>query len=155
MGEGAEVPPFLPALALPPAELAAASWLSSRGRQDAVQGTRLCPNPPGPGLGHLSCSCSSGEERVGGRSQTRLWAQVAERERGTGPHLTAGQGDPLGSQDMAIERFGRSGSVPNALSSNLDVYCFPGGLGRPLNFHVCCRPMTIPVSQVPSPHQES
>lgn len=112
---------------------------------------RLWPNPPGLGLGLLSCSCSSGEEGVGGKPQTRLWARVAERERVTGPHLTAGQGDPLGSQDMALVRWGRSGSLPSALSSNLAVYCSPRGLGRPRNFRVCCRSMTMPVSGPSTP----
>jgi hypothetical protein len=154
MGEGAEVPPFLPALALPPAELEAASWLSSRGRQDAVPGMRLCPNPPGPGLGHLSRSCSSGEEGVGGRPQTRLWAQVAERERGIGTHLTAGQGDPLGSQDMAI------GLEDLALypMPRVQILLFIAPLGAwagHLISAVCCRPMTMLSLRCPppNPHQ--
>lgn len=50
LGEGAEVPPFLPAVALPPARLAAGSWLCSRGRQDAEPGARLWLTPPGLGL---------------------------------------------------------------------------------------------------------
>ncbi|KAK7804253.1 hypothetical protein U0070_019377 [Myodes glareolus] len=50
MGEGAEVPPFLPAVALPPAWLAAGFWLLSRGRQDVEPGARLWFTPPGLGL---------------------------------------------------------------------------------------------------------
>lgn len=86
LGEGAEVPPFLPVVALPPARLAAGSWLCSRGRQDAEPGARLWLTPPGLGCnhrGHPCCPCCSGEG-VEGRAHIGLGAEVAERGRGQG-----------------------------------------------------------------------